>query len=130
MPIIKAQTTNGQNITQVIPECNRQQTIDQLKAENCTNIHDAETGEQYLNKVYKNPRPTKNAITAVMLEHINGNNEWEWCDILFDCTPLEAVCQYHEQADTPYLTDDIKKVLADDGDDVEFEGAKAYYITI
>jgi hypothetical protein len=46
MPVIKA-IKGEENITAVIPEEDKEQIIKELKQEGYTNIHDAETNEQF-----------------------------------------------------------------------------------
>ena len=46
MPVIKA-TKGREYITSVIPEEDKEQTIEELKQKGYTNIHDAETNEQF-----------------------------------------------------------------------------------
>lgn len=47
MPIIRAKRPDGGEITGVMPEQDRQKTIEEFKKKGCTDIHDAETLEKY-----------------------------------------------------------------------------------
>jgi len=82
-------------------------------------------------KNFLNPRPTPQPITAVMLEHIGATEEWEWYNILFDCTLQDAINSYYEDMYSEEELDNLKiSNRANEQQEIVTEDCRAYYITI
>ena len=47
MSVLKAKTKDGGGVTSVQPDSDTDHTVEELKTQGCTDIHDAETGEIY-----------------------------------------------------------------------------------
>lgn len=84
-----------------------------------------------MTKKYLNPRPQKEPIKAIMLEHVGASEEWEWYNILFNCTLQDAINSYYSDMYDDEEAENLKiKNREHETNDIVTEECRAYYITI